>query len=154
MTSLIPKILFFTFEWSSARAAVEEQELHFLLSNKLTKDLPLLCEYIEQIKPSIVIGFSNSHWKKVSFIEPQAVNIFHKTKKIIKDGPAIINLTIPKLNISHIRINSRIDDTFCNYAAYRVANFCLPMGIKTIYIHNTKNQIHSIIEELSQTILE
>jgi hypothetical protein len=114
----------------------------FIFGN-LKKDLASLQDLLIVQRPKYIIGVANTN--SFSRIEPVAVNIFSKNKKVSKDGPDEFRLFIPKF--APFATSDKYTTSFCNWTMYKIARFIDSNGLDTklIFVHVNSDDIGGLL---------
>src|SRR3989339_830645 len=87
----------------------------------LIKTIDSFCKKILEVKPKLILGVAKS--KKYSYFEPETINRFNKSKKVISSLNEEFILDIPNLDNTNCLIRKRPTTSFCNYSMYKIKNF-------------------------------
>lgn len=122
----------------------------FKLDKKMKKSLSELEKIIIKTKPAIIVGLAHQPRNK-PFFYTKAVNRFHITKSVVKDGPQEYKLYVPA-NIKEKGFSAkppRKYPTFCNWAAYKMQHFIEVGGLnlRHAYAHIQKRQDLTLLNE-------
>jgi hypothetical protein len=121
----------------------------FIFSQKLKDDLILFKRNILDNTPDLIIGFAKTNRR--SRFESKAVNIFNRSKKVIKCKRDFYKLFIP--NTKDFLVNYRYTDSYCNWVMFNICAFIEEQGLQTkfIFLHANKNDsdlLKGFIEKL------
>lgn len=140
-------ILIYTFSWSGFSKNLSQLQVpSFVLSNKLTKDLPVLIEFIQQIKPTIVLGIAQS--KRRSRQEKYAINNFHG-RQLNSQGPERYELELLDLPFW---TNYRPGHTFCNYSSYKISE-ALEGNTRLAFTHLSPKDNNVLLSYINNTVI-
>jgi hypothetical protein len=116
--------------------------------DKLKIDLEQLEALILEKKPDWVIGVAKAD--RTSTFELYAGNKFNRNGSVTKNGRNEYELFIPEKNFK-IKVRSKPTTTFCNWIAYKVAEFVEKSGLnaKTTFIHLDEKNVEELVELLN-----
>lgn len=122
--------------------------------HSLKRDIKQFCDQISKKKPKYILGLADGHYKN-SKIEPIAINVFNKNKKIIKGGQDKLSLFTPGFTNEAFGISNYPTDSFCNYSMYKIQHFLVEnyLESKFVFIHINLNDLELLSNYLEKVLV-
>jgi len=89
---------------------------------KIKQDLGIIYTQIIKSRPDFILGVALSHTAD-SVFEAEAVNRFHKTSKVVRNGKEVLSLYVPNTRNTQFLISKKPSSSFCNYSMYQIEHF-------------------------------
>lgn len=144
------KTMCYTFRTFPELNILEKYFGQVFVFGKLKENLEKFKEIILEQDPDLILGIANN---KKSSIKPIAINNFGKNKKVSKEGKNFYDLFIPEELSKVIPISRFKDDTFCNWTAYKIAEYIEENNLETrlSFVHlNMKDEL--VLNKLDRAI--
>lgn len=128
----------FVYTFRSVGVPADLRDRVFVLS-QLDRDIVNLCQLIQLHSPSWILGVGNG---VVTQYESTVKNVFHRSKRVLLDGPDAFSLFVPVTDLSICNVPT---DSFCNWSAYRIAAFLqterLTIPLSFLHVAKTRPEL-------------
>jgi len=115
--------------------------------NRLKEDLEVLSKKILSERPDFVVGITGA--RDISHFKSWAINQFNE-KKVLQNGEQHLDLHIPENPV--FLVSSEADNTFSNYAAYKIANLIKEnkLDTKMVFAHVKNKDMNEFLDYLAE----